>query len=302
MKGLDRVVLLEGIEGTGKTTLGKKLSELGWGYIHFSFWPHGNPLQYWFADVQKALSSSTNNSVVIDRMYISNRVYGNMVRGEPEIDDFQAWLIDGWLCARQGRVYFFDVFNLDYTANRIQEKFNGVFDVDSLKKGFEKELDNRDITNLYRTDCTDDDLVDNINNMDVAPVFSDNGIGSLDPKIWIIKSDYICGDYTGEFKVPFYYKDNGYRIYKIIKVSGVRWRDIHISNAYDLNGEAFNLTHKWEFLGKPHILVVDKYNISDIIYDIPDKFIHYLEDMEFKDEGPEIIDYARKVKDINELR
>lgn len=82
MKG---IILLEGADGTGKTTLALELvAKYDAHYIHNSLYP-----DMWAAHldcVREAVRESATRLVVIDRLWISEQIYGAVFRGGPAYD------------------------------------------------------------------------------------------------------------------------------------------------------------------------------------------------------------------------
>lgn len=74
------IIVLEGADGTGKTTLAKKLVEMYRGYYihnrrHRDVWP------YHLASIRQALKFARLGPVIIDRHWLSECVYGTVYRG-----------------------------------------------------------------------------------------------------------------------------------------------------------------------------------------------------------------------------
>jgi thymidylate kinase len=81
MKALPRVVILEGPDGAGKSTLAVGLTRLmGYRYMHFSAPGKGES----FDDVCRERVHeifTSGESLIIDRFHLSERVYGPILRG-----------------------------------------------------------------------------------------------------------------------------------------------------------------------------------------------------------------------------
>lgn len=89
------IVLLEGPDGGGKTTLAKQLEAFGFGYVHMSApEPADQPLDYWFARLGHVCRPT-----VVDRMHWSEDVYGSLFRGGSALSDRDRWMLEGWLIA-----------------------------------------------------------------------------------------------------------------------------------------------------------------------------------------------------------
>jgi len=79
------IVIIEGCDGTGKTTLAKKLCEKYDGhYIHNTYrWPNKMPL-YHTAALHRAIKLAEKKLVVIDRLWMSEAIYAAVYRnGSP---------------------------------------------------------------------------------------------------------------------------------------------------------------------------------------------------------------------------
>lgn len=79
------IVVLEGADGTGKTTLARALvAKHDAFYIHNGLWP--NMWQRHLAAVDLAIRRSQQQLVVIDRLFLSEQIYGQVFRGGPAYD------------------------------------------------------------------------------------------------------------------------------------------------------------------------------------------------------------------------
>lgn len=86
------IYILEGPDGSGKTTLANKLVEMTGGpYHHFSYPRSKEEADQLYStyDRKLAMLQYFDNSV-IDRMWISTMVYGEILRGKSEVSTEQA--------------------------------------------------------------------------------------------------------------------------------------------------------------------------------------------------------------------
>lgn len=69
-------VLLEGVDGVGKTTLAEALRQCGYGYIHSPYIRGDGVRERYLATL-----STVNGPAVLDRTFLSEFVYGTVIRG-----------------------------------------------------------------------------------------------------------------------------------------------------------------------------------------------------------------------------
>jgi thymidylate kinase len=96
------LIIIEGADGMGKTVLAQKICELtGAVYVH-----RGPPKAHPFLEYVAPLSdydAGCGRDYVLDRWYVSERVYGPSRRGKSLIDDSMFKDINGFM-ARRGAV------------------------------------------------------------------------------------------------------------------------------------------------------------------------------------------------------
>lgn len=76
-------LIIEGVDGTGKSTLAKRFVELDYKLIHCRYRPHRSGIMGYYRD----LLSSNRGKVVFDRSFISEAVYGPVLRGSSRIKE-----------------------------------------------------------------------------------------------------------------------------------------------------------------------------------------------------------------------
>lgn len=87
------IFILEGPDGSGKTTLASKLSEaFNFPVKHFSYPKTEEEQKALFETYQQYLL--THDNVIIDRMWLSTMVYGPVMRGVSEVSTDQATLLE----------------------------------------------------------------------------------------------------------------------------------------------------------------------------------------------------------------
>ena len=100
MEELPKIVIVEGPDGSGKTTLAKHLcSRLGYGYVHMSI-PDDpkRPFDYWWRRIYPELHK--HPGLVIDRLHWSEALYGSLFRDGTGLSVHDRWVLEGWLLGR----------------------------------------------------------------------------------------------------------------------------------------------------------------------------------------------------------
>lgn len=79
------MIILEGIDGTGKTTLAEALEKYGYKTYHFGYDASAKSIERKYLDV---LNLNTEK-MILDRSFISELVYGPVLRGNCRLDKTQ---------------------------------------------------------------------------------------------------------------------------------------------------------------------------------------------------------------------
>jgi thymidylate kinase len=79
------MIIIEGIDGTGKTTLADEMKKFGF-HVQHSGYDNGIGLFKKFRDL---LDSTEINCIVLDRSFITEVVYGSVIRNYSRINDKQ---------------------------------------------------------------------------------------------------------------------------------------------------------------------------------------------------------------------
>ena len=93
------IMLLEGADGGGKTTLANYYRERGWAYVHHSMMPD------LFEEFCVCLGRITGPTI-IDRLHLSEQVYGPIYRGRDSLGNAQARMLERVLLGKGAVVVY----------------------------------------------------------------------------------------------------------------------------------------------------------------------------------------------------
>ena len=273
MNGITRILLLEGIEASGKTTLGKELEELGWGYVHFGLTKEPDTVAYWLQEITKAVEKSVDGRVVVDRLHNSAMVYGRLCRAVPDISEFDYWVVDGWLKARQTTMIYCMSMNWELSKLRLNEKYRGILNPEELSDNLilesKKSALKRVILSTYRNAGSMDRFYTSLD-----PVI-DESMGSHNPKIWLVGYQHGRKNDAGRVGTTLA-GGSGVTLWQALQVAGLTWNEVHLSNAVDDNDVVRELFDKWYHLGFPTVVALGN-ETSKLLNmdDIPHKKIRH---------------------------
>lgn len=112
-------VLVEGVDGVGKSTLAEELKSVGYEYLHSPFVAGEAVLERY-----QSTLSSVNTPAVLDRTFLSEYVYGTVVRGHSRLSLDDCLSLLGVLAARG-----FVVFHLEEAEDILAVRRGGDSDV-----------------------------------------------------------------------------------------------------------------------------------------------------------------------------
>lgn len=96
-------ILIEGPDGTGKSTLADAFVSIGYGYQKFGP-PEYEPVDYYLDSI--ARKAQEGRPVVLDRGHPSSFVYGVIFRGADDLSPFEHWTIDGTLMSHNSIILY----------------------------------------------------------------------------------------------------------------------------------------------------------------------------------------------------
>jgi len=226
-----KVVILEGPDGSGKTTLAKSLVERGWEYRHEGL-PPGNVsiVSHYLKILMDSLESP--NNVVHDRLWLGERIYGPICRGVDLLTETGETLFDRLESSRMIQQYIC-IPNWETVKENHQKKTNDyVKSTDQLEQIYEGYLSYAcSVKPHYMFDYTIGDspsLVEDRWEYKHYPLPAGT-IGSPTAKYLFI------GDVPNHstIDIPFFSTSgsSGY-LNEAIKRAGIKEYDLALSNAY----------------------------------------------------------------------
>ncbi len=271
------IILLEGPDGTGKTTLAHDLAEKhGLEYLHFDI-PDKPPLDYWFETL-----INVNKPMVIDRLHLSEDAYGPVFRDGSALTDNDRWVMEGWLWARKcGLVMCLTTWE-NMAANQllVKGKYHGenqklvvknyeeliqqttlpmvIYDY-TVYDGFVPSQNH--VFSMGLTGFVSDgkrSFIDDINDSEGTVDWIDPGLGTLRPITWLVgdQPNPNGTQLPASPQVVFHNCVSGTYLQEIIGKLGWTWNTFHLSNARDLEGKPYDLQTKFMNLDCPVVVAL----------------------------------------------
>jgi hypothetical protein len=295
------IVVLEGLNGNYKTTIAKELAEtLDSAYLHFPV----------FATVIDCIDAIREHRdcpyVFVDRLHWSELTYGELVRGQAALTDFDVWVLEGWLIAKQARMIYVDAVT-SYTLKRIADRYHGVVDSGQLRQKMYESYEASYVSKTrltpvngfaYDVQVVRDAVVTEVKSLSPAYDFGDQGMGSHTPWFWLVGDQHNVS--KGKHITDVTFGDNcGRYLHRALKILRWPWPTYHISNAYDDDGNMRDLYHKWCKLGKPKIVALGKRASAALDYweMVYNKIEHPQYMRRFHSD--KILEYAKNIKEAS---
>ncbi len=251
------IIILEGIDGIGKSTIAQRLVELDGGRsLHF---PHiaKNRLFEWLSQMQQALVDFPDMNVVVDRLHLSELAYGPLVRGEEGLTQFEIWVLEGWLQAHNTTLFLL-CGQTEHTISRLQERYRDLVKVLPLAARLWEAFEDSNLTKVafLAGRISPEELLDKIRREVVKRLEAhDDGMGTTSPEVWFVGDRHNLND-KNFLPNTTLSGGCGKHLFKAFKVAGFGWNRVHVSNAYDDEGVRYPLYEKWAALGEPKVVAL----------------------------------------------
>ncbi len=255
------IVLIEGCDGTGKTTLANELVSYGYDYHHFVV-PDKPVMRYWFEKLQ-----TLTQPTVLDRLHLSEEAYGPVFRDGSALSELDWWVVEGWLWARDTVLILCSTSWANMEENQRVSK--GEYHGDRQRAVVLNYMDLLGKTDLPMTlyDYTGGDVVHTLAMSLVKERqarsrvrWERTGLGAIQgPRTWLV------GDRPSpqavkepELSQTVFHSTAGEYLRRAMAGSYERlaWHNTHLSNAYDGRGMALPLYDDWNWLGRPKVVAL----------------------------------------------
>ena len=254
MKEPSRIVILEGVEGAGKTRLARQLQERGWGYVHFGHLRKGDCVAQWIQGIEQAAEESTSGKVVVDRCHWGGRVYGPLMLGYVPFSEFDDWVVEGWLRRRSAQVRWMNTSDPEHTRAELERRFHGLVTTDQVVTRYQ-EVANRSVLN-YLWERPGAEIVDTLDQLPELSVVDDESTGAPLPVYLLVGYQHNLNPKALEHSRlgSSFSGGCGMHLYHTMQVARLTWLKTQIVNAYRDDGTLRDLYGSWVSLRRPKVV------------------------------------------------
>ena len=261
-----RILILEGVEGSGKSTLREALEALGWGGVHFSYSTASDRVAEWMQEIRAAAGRSRDGRVVVDRLHPSCVVYETRTRGAPTISEFDRWVLEGWLQARSAVLYLLRCRDEAEAQRRLDIKYEGWLKCWEVYHALDEECTRSTLPITYdpygkwllATGISSAEAAASVVDAMLVPEASvaQEGMGARRPGYWLVGEQRNPRAQGSRYQATFG-GGSGEYLYRACKVVGLTWDQLHVSNARipKDSDEPWDLHEHYEELGYPKQVV-----------------------------------------------
>ena len=206
-----------------------------------------SPFDYWWGRLSPDRALVNERGVVIDRLHLSEDIYGSLFRNGSRLTEHDRWVLEGWLIAR-GALVILCQPPLKVVRENVSKIPGGMYHggVDAVYEAF--QAPQQTLLPLVRFDYTrtkSSDINININGLPLAYP----GIGSPSPRVVLVGDRHnrcnvkkrICED-------PLVFRNasaSGGYLRLALDLAGLTLRDYYIINGWRDDGTPTPLWESW---------------------------------------------------------
>ncbi len=256
------IILVEGADGTGKSTLARDLSDrYGLDYLKFVV-PDEHPMDYWFRNGLANITKPT----VIDRLHLSEEAYGPVFRDGSALSPLDFWAMEGFLWARRTVLIMCSTSWERMLENQAKAKgeYHGdrqrdvVVNFGDLLSKTSLPLNIYDYTVPLTRQLTYQ-TIEAVHNQsgEVDPTTA--GMGNARPKYWFVgeQPTKVDDGRPLQYRMCFHSPAGDY-LRRTLDSMYIRWNSMWISNSLDWEGNPYDLSAEYERLGRPKVVALGR--------------------------------------------
>ncbi len=256
------LVLLEGADGVGKTTLAHDIcAKYGYDYLKFVV-PDEHPMDYWFRNGLANITKPT----VIDRLHLSEEAYGPVFRDGSALSPLDFWAMEGFLWARRTVLVVCSTSweRMQENQAKTEGEYHGEKQRD-VAVNFGNLLSRTSLPlNIYDYTVP---LTRQLTWQTVEAVHSQPGevdpttagMGNPRAKYWFVgeRPAKVDDGRPLQYRMCFHSPAGEY-LRQTLELLSLKWDSIRISNSLNWEGEPYDLSAEYERLGRPKVVALGR--------------------------------------------